>query len=145
MPFVKVYTGKKFSDGSSLKNFCEEMVPAALNSEQGPLQPGSVRFIHLVQDDDPSADVFIDIEAYDFPDRENKYERAGWIKQAFVMFLEDQKRPIFTNYWKVDVCVKLVSAGFASNVEKIVSEEFFDMSINAAMKRIYSKYGYTSY
>ena len=104
---------------------CEEIVPAGLNSKQGPLTPGSIEFIPMIVEDGLTSEVVIDIEALDYEDRaENIEDRAEAMKNAL--------NAIFPDVW-FTVFPKLVKAGWSSDIEdpKFVD----DMSIEAAIER----------
>ena len=127
----------------SLTRFCEELVPAVLNSEEGPLQPGSVRVMHMISDTTPDSEVIFDIEAYYFDDRVQNLEiRANHLKNAFDKISSNHQIPIFNNL-KCIVWMKLVDAAYSSNESEPVQEPVL-MNINAAIERLYSKCGYVS-
>ena len=70
MPVVRAYVAPSFKERlDSLQLACEEIVPAGMNSEDGPLTPGSIEFIVQVVESGLKTDVFIDIEADYHEDR----------------------------------------------------------------------------
>ena len=108
-----------------LQYACEEIVPAGLNSKQGPLTPGSIEFIPMIVEHGLTSEVVIDIEALDYEDRaENIEDRAEAMKNAL--------NAIFPDVW-FTVFPKLVKAGWSSDIE---DPEFVDdMSMENAIKR----------
>ncbi len=136
MPMVRAYVmpyfNERFTVSSKhatplqlLQNACEEIIPAGLNSELGPLTPGSIEFIPMVVAKGLNINVVIDIEAYHYEDRAaNIEERAEAMKKAFNVLFPDVTFAVFP---------KLVKAGWSSDIE---DPEFDgDMSIEAAIER----------
>lgn len=113
---------------NSLGVALQEIVPAAFNSLEGRLTPGSIEFFgNFVPSNGVrmSTDVFIDIEAMRFDDRQaNLDERTELVKSAM-----NNLFPRLT----FAVWPKLVIAGWASDIP---DPEFFgNMSMDAAMQR----------
>jgi hypothetical protein len=134
MPLVRAYIRSSHrrellvlagADLRALRAVCDEIVPAAFNSEQGPLMPGSIEFVlQHVSLASLTIDVLLDIEAFDYPDRANIDERCAAIKSAL--------REVFGRY-TFAVWGKLVKAGWASDSS---DPEFNDdMSMPAAIER----------
>ena len=71
MPLVRVTARYNVSDKlEALGHALWEIVPAAMNSEQGKLTPGSICYISGLTDTDLlTVDVFIEVEAYHYEDR----------------------------------------------------------------------------
>lgn len=126
MPMVRAYVHKDFKGPiEELWHLCEEIIPAGMNSKEGPLTPGSIEFIHTVVDFGLSVDVVIDIEAYYYADRAaNIEERAEDMKLYFNMLLPTVTFAVFP---------KLVTAGWAS--DSIDPTFDGDMSLKAAYVR----------
>lgn len=125
MPLVRVTTTL---DLPKLAAACSEIVPAAFNSPQGRLSPGSIEFLGLITDKDcdvMSVDTFVEIEAFDYPDRAtNLDERCSAVRQAL--------KELFPNH-TFAVWGKLVKAGWSSDSS---DPEFTgDMSMEAALER----------
>ena len=120
MPMVRAYVTSYFTQKSRSSAFgwtptqqlqyaCEEIVPAGLNSEQGPLTPGSIQFIPMIVEHGLTSEVVIDIEDLDYEDRaENIEDRAEAMKNAL--------NTIFPDVW-FTVILKLVKAGWSSDTE----------------------------
>ena len=143
MPMVRAYvmpyfnqrvtfSSKNMTPLQLLQHACEEIVPAGLNSKQGPLTPGSIEFIPMTVNDGLNINVVIDIEAYFYEDRladlSERYasieERAEAMKNAFNAIFPDVTFAVFP---------KLVTAGWSSDTE---DPEFDgDMSLDAAIER----------
>lgn len=126
MPLVRIYHVPSLR-GVDLYNACFEVVPAAFNSKQGPLTPGSIEFLArpLGVGDEISTSAFVEIEAYDFEDRRtNIDDRAALVKDALQL--------IFPGF-SFAVWPKMVIAGWARDEE---DPEFDgDMSMEAAIER----------
>jgi len=127
--FNEMFTGAPATPIRLLQFACEEIIPAGLNSAQGPLTPGSIEFIPTTVVDGLGVHVVIDVEAYSYDDRTADIEeRAERIKQALSMMFPHCKFAVF---------LKLVVAGWSSDTE---DPEFDgDMSIDAAMARYASR------
>lgn len=128
MPLVRIYHVPSLR-GVDLYNACYEVVPAAFNSEQGPLTPGSIEFFarSLGVGDEISTAAFVEIEAYDYEDRRtNLNERAAMVKDAL--------QQIFPGFGFA-VWSKLVIAGWARDN----GDPDFDgdMSMEAAIRRAF--------
>lgn len=131
MPLVRAYISSSYHPEvlekltGRLRTVCGEIVPAAFNSEQGPLTPGSIEFVpQRVSSAGLTVDVLLDIEAFDYPDRANIDERCAAIKSAL--------RELFGRY-TFAVWGKLVKSGWASDSG---DPEFDgDMSMPAAIER----------
>lgn len=127
MPLVRVFANTDV-DLFDFNAACSEIIPAGMNSPMGPLTPGSVQIEgrHKVPSkDDFMVDVFVEIEAYDYEDRDaNLDDRCNAIKEAFNTLFPDLTFAVWG---------KLVRAGWASDV----SDPDFDgeMSMEAAVKR----------
>ena len=105
---------------------CRQVVPAGINSDMGRLTPGSIEFdaAFAAKDEYLTVDVFLEVEAFPFGDRENLDERAEQIQIALGDIFP--KRTFAA--WP-----KLVKAGWASDS---TDPEFDgDLSILAAMER----------
>lgn len=142
MPMVRAYVMPRFAVGKTglphttylhlLQYACEEIVPAGLNSKQGPLTPGSIEFIPTVVESGLNIGVVIDIEAYFYEDRladlSERYatieERAEAMKNAFNEIFTDTTFAVFP---------KLVTAGWSSDTPDADFDG--DMSMGAAVKR----------
>jgi hypothetical protein len=107
---------------------CREIVPAAFNSPQGQLTPGSIEFIpQTTPGQGMNVDVLLDIEAFDYNDRAaNIDDRAEDIREALCDLFLGQSFAIWA---------KLVKAGWASDG----TDPSFsgDMSMEAAINRAY--------
>ena len=105
---------------------CREVVPSGFNSPEGKLTPGSLEFDAKRSNRDSylTVDVFIEVEAFPYEDRENLDERAALIQIA----LGDIFPGITFAVWP-----KLVKAGWAS--DSIDPEFDGDMSMVAAIER----------
>src|SRR5687767_5772689 len=110
MPLVRARVNiARFGSLHDLKLACYEIVPAGLNSPDGPLTPGSIRF-HTEEvrgTDHQSEHVFLDIEAYDIADRGNVEERSEQIKLALAKLFPHNT---------IAVWLKLVKSGWCSDV-----------------------------
>lgn len=130
MPLVRVT--QSYGDDHELpyrlRLACEQIVPAAFNcSGDGRLTPGSIRFFcstFTAQDEVP-VDVFVDIEAYDFPERADNLDA----RTNNVMFALKELFPDLS----FDIWPKLVKAGWATDVPDPDFEG--DLSMEAAMDR----------
>lgn len=140
---VRAYVTSYFTQKSRSSNFdwtptqllqyaCEEIVPAGLNSKQGPLTPGSIEFIPKIVEHGLTSEVVIDIEAYDYGDRaENIEDRAALMKLGFNTIFPDVTFAVFP---------KLVKAGWSSDTE---DPEFDgEMSLEAAIARYKQRTGH---
>lgn len=130
MPLVRVHVDGNEGDELVEKLFtaCKEIVPAGMNSPQGPLTPGSIVFAPVFSDREAlGTDVFVEIESFPYEDRENLDDRADTIKEAF-----NEIFPSLT----FAVWPKLVRAGWSSDH----SDPDFDgdMSMEAAVQRTLS-------
>jgi len=115
-----------------LKNACAEIIPAGLNSAQGPLTPGSIEFIPATVEEGLSVDVVISVEAYYFDDRAADIEeRAEVMKIAFNTIFPDVTFAVFP---------KLLKAGWSSDVAD--AEFDGDMSMKKAVKRHVQRTGH---
>jgi hypothetical protein len=130
MPLVRVSrrsSGSAMSaDSDSLFLACRQIVPAAMNSKEGRLTPGSIEF--MVDWADTylylTVDIFIEIEAFHYDDRENLDERAESIRAA----LSDLFPGVTFGVWP-----KLVKAGYAADSK---DPEFDgDLGMPAALER----------
>jgi len=147
MPVVRAYVAPSFKERlDSLQLACEEIVPAGMNSEDGPLTPGSIEFIVHVVESGLKTDVFIDIEADYHEDRFRATtlsfeegptplpslgidDRAELMKDAF--------NAIFPEEYTFAVYAKLMKAGWSSDVD---DDEFTgDMSMEAALERYWER------
>lgn len=127
VPLVNVrYNPERFQEVDNLRIACDEVVPAGLHSDQGQLTPGSIEFFASPKSDHDSmsADVFVDIEAYYYDDREDTEYRSIMIKEAL--------KQLFPGV-SFAVWAKLVVAGWASDTP----DPEFDgsMSMDAAVQR----------
>lgn len=107
---------------------CSEVVPAGMNSPEGPLTPGSIEYFpHFSSSRGMGTSVFVEIEAFPYKDRENLDDRAETIKEAL--------NEIFPGL-TFAVWPKLVRAGWSSDH----SDPDFDgdMSMEAAIQRALS-------
>jgi hypothetical protein len=106
---------------------CDEVIPAALNSVEGPLTPGSIEFIpHLVYHKGlKEIDVLITVEAYDYADRvQNIESRAEAIRVSMEMLIPGKKFAVW-----ISPC----NAGWSSRTS---DPDFVgDMSMRAAFER----------
>jgi hypothetical protein len=131
MPLVRATMRPNAGDRdlwSHLFHACRHIVPAALNSDEGRLTPGSIEFDprRVESEGILTVDVLIDIEAYHYRDRENLEERAENIKRALKVIFPDLTFAVW---------LKLVKAGWASDS---VDPEFDgDMSMEAAIERVF--------
>ncbi len=128
MPIVYAYLpdGKNGVSHHALKRFCDQMIPAALNSPQGPLCPGSVIFIPTFADMPAGSYATIVVEAQRYDDRAAKIDEiAANIASYLKLFLRG------ANF---NLQVKLVDAGwvFASKAPPFKG----DMSLEAAWDRL---------
>lgn len=137
MPLVRVYVGNDVDDGNFIDvdqleetaddvfDACNEVVPAGVSSDMGPLAPGCIQYFpELTKRKGMTVDVFVEIEAYEHEDRMNVDERAEEIKKAL-----SELFPRLT----FAVWLKLVKAGYASDS---TDPKFNgDMSMNAAVQR----------
>ena len=126
MPLVRVRYNQWFHEVDNLNYACREIVPAELCTEKGRLTPGSIEFFAEPQGraDEMTTDVFVDIEACWYDDREPAEAHSTNIHAAL-----KQLFPGIT----FAVWVKLVNAGWASDSD---DPEFNgDMSMEAAIKR----------
>jgi hypothetical protein len=129
MPLVRIYHVPRLR-GVDLYNACYEVVPAAFNSEQGPLTPGSIEFFArpLGAGDEISTSAFVEIEAYDYEDRRaNLDQRAVMVKDALQQLFPGCGFAVWS---------KLVIAGWARDN----SDPGFDgdMSMEAAVERAFA-------
>lgn len=115
-----------------LQNACQEIIPAGLNSKQGPLTPGNIEFIPTTVEEGLAVDVVIGIEAYYFEDRAADIEeRAESMKRAFNAVFPGVKFAVFP---------KLVIAGWSSDTSD--TEFNGDMTMDAAFKRYEQRTGH---
>ena len=132
MPLVRAVISRSYEASklvaSDLGYALSEIVPAALNSEQGELTPGSIEFmVRRAHDGDRlTVDVFVEVEAFHYDDRdENLQERTTLIQEG----LKEMFPSLTFAVW-----CKLVNAGWASDS---TDPEFDgDMSIGAALNRV---------
>lgn len=133
MPLVRAHFQKATIEpvnfGQMLFWALREIVPAAFNSEQGPLTPGSIEYVII---DTPSyglnVDCFIEIEAYHYEDRDaNLDDRAEAVGLALKELLPEFPACTFA------VWPKLVRAGWWSEVSD--PDVDVDMSMEAALWR----------
>lgn len=127
MPLVRVHVdGEQYDElVEMLFIACWEVVPAGMNSQKGPLTPGSIVFTSIISDRTKlGVDVFVEIEAFPYEDRENLDDRAEMIKEAL--------SEIFPSL-AIAVWPKLVHAGWSSDN----SDPDFDgdMSMESAVQR----------
>lgn len=101
MPVVHFYHPESVSGKmDDLKIAISEFVPLVMSSEMGPLQPEDVAiYTHTVYS---NRQPIIEIEAYDYPDRDNLDQRAAWLKRLL------KEAGLETHVW-----IKLVKAGGA--------------------------------
>lgn len=145
MPIVKVYTGPFYKDTArELAVFCQELVPAVLNSKEGPLQPSLVMVTHQPNNTELSVDILIDVEAFDFPDRSiNLDERTDELQRALTRILSNSDtRWVFQTKYTCAVWIKLVKAGYSSNKPDLFQPKV-SMTIDEAIKRFYNRLGLT--
>lgn len=104
---------------------CREIVPAGLWSEMGQLTPGSIEFIaYRSSSNHLTVDVFVEIEAFAYEDRNNLDERAENIRAALKKLFPQLTFAVWP---------KLVNAGWAADS---TDPEFDgDMSMEAAIAR----------
>lgn len=130
MPLVRAHFDKSNSVplrfGEMLFWALREVVPAAFNSRQGPLTPGSIEFTEI---DTPSyglnVDCFVEVEAYFYDDRDTNLDnRAEAVRLALKQILPE---------YTFAVWPKLVRAGWSSDVSD--PDVDADMSIEAAIER----------
>lgn len=126
MPMVRAYVHEEcIISIEELWHICEQIIPAGMNSAEGPLTPGSIEFIATKVEFGLGVDVVIDIEAYYYADRAaNIEERAQDMKNYFNMFFPDTMFAVFP---------KLVTAGWSSDSEDPAFDG--DMSLAAAYAR----------
>ena len=105
MPIVRIYTSQRFTGSTKLLKWCcEEIIPAALSSEQGLLHPGDITTMIFEATEGLDVDVFIDVEAYKYDDRlVNKEFRANeialGIEEAHKTFPSPYKEPYTNKIW----------------------------------------------
>jgi hypothetical protein len=94
---------------NQLRLALKQLVASALHTEQGPLGPGGITFFAdpMGPHDDCATKVFVDIEAYDVPDRGPAEARSDAIRLAL--------RELFPNL-TFSIWVKLENAGWSSDV-----------------------------
>lgn len=134
-----VASSRNLSPLELLMHACEEIIPAGLNSKQGPLTPGSIEFIPTTVESGLNINVVIDIEAYFYEDRladlSERYatieERAEAMKNAFNAIFPDVTFAVFP---------KLVTAGWSSDTTD--SDFDGDMSMDAAIERYKKRTGH---
>lgn len=142
MPIVKIYTSQKFTGSTKLLMYCcEEIIPAALSSKQGPLHPSDTTVMIFEATEGLNVDVFIDVEAYKYDDRLiNKEARAKeialGIEEAHKTFPSPYNEPFSMKIW-----LKLTDSGYFNNQPQ-EDKPMVDMSINAAIKRITANIGF---
>ncbi len=122
---VKAQTFDNFTD--AVYRAVQEVVPSAFNSPEGPVAPGQIEFMAFsVSGKALKADVLVEVEAYDFPDRyKNIDRRCKEVKEGL--------KKIFTGK-SFSVWGKLVKAGMAAG-DTSVRDYRGDMSMEAAIKR----------
>jgi hypothetical protein len=78
--------------GKQLNIACSELVAASFNSAEGPLIPREVNYLgEITSRMGADADVWIDVEAYDFPDRRyNLDERRLMLSTALGKIFPDR-------------------------------------------------------
>lgn len=127
MPLVKakIRPGVEIT-ADSLFLACRQVVPAGMNSAMGRLTPGSIEFdaAFAAKDEYLTVDVFVEVEAFPFEDRENLDERAERIQVALIGIFPGQTFAVWP---------KLVKAGWAS--DNTDSEFDGDLSMPAAKVR----------
>lgn len=126
MPLTRTVAWQGGASDEELFIALREVVPAAFNSEEGPLTPGSIEFVpgRVEQSRFLTVACFIEVEALYYKDRENLDERAEAVRAAM--------KELFP--WATfAVWPKLVTAGWASDS---TDPEFDgDMSMEAAIDR----------
>lgn len=131
MPVVRAYIirGSSVVTSDLLRNFCSEIIPASLNSADGPLAPGSIVFISsIVEARGMGFDVVINVKAQYYLDRaRNIDERTADI----LRYLHEW----FGSKPQFHVCVELVTAGWASD-SRDTADFDGDMSLEAAYRRL---------
>lgn len=124
MPVVHFYHPELISGKmDDIKIALSEFIPLVLNSEMGPLQPGDVAvYTHTVYS---NRQPILEIEARDYPDRDNLDQRALWLKNLL------QTIGLETHVW-----IKPVKAGGAF-IERLDDEEGgkVNMDEESAMER----------
>jgi len=125
---VKVSANNSFQAKKKiLREVCQEIIPAALNSSEGPLSPGCIQFKYSnVGKDDINTDVFIEIKAYKFNDRLIDLEDR-------VELIREVLNGMFRRY-TFSIWVELVDAGYSSDVKDPSIN--CDMSMEAAINRL---------
>lgn len=132
MPLTRMTIARDNGIGPQLDDLLHtaaaELVPAGMNSEQGPLTPGSIVF--MTADGDRAwltVDVFVEIEAYDYEDRRDLGERAERIGEAFQLLFPHVTFAVWP---------KLVTAGWWRETP----DPFFDgsMTMEAAISRAWT-------
>ncbi len=105
----------------------EEVIPSAFNSAEGPLTSGQIQFIALpISHGNFGADVLIEVEAYNFPDRQKDIDqRCREIQSAL--------QRVMLGY-TFAVWGKLLEAGLAPG-NTPVRDQQNDMSMEAAIQR----------
>jgi hypothetical protein len=110
---------------NELHSACWELVPAGMHSELGPLTPGSIQFVpNVTQRAGLTVDVFLEIESFDLPDRQNTDDRTKEIKAALTELFPGKTFAVW---------VKLVKSGYATDGSDPESDE--DMSMEVALQR----------
>lgn len=144
MPLVRAYISANAMDNSRWGNIdtliyqlhraCKEVVPAGINSREGPLTPGGIVFIpQIVPWYGMDVDVLLEIDAYAYKDRvKNRDTRARQIKDALYL-LFGPPHEMTRNALRFAVMVKLTTFGWASDTQ---NPQFNgDMSMRAAIER----------
>lgn len=133
MPVVSAHMGRWFN-GAGEHNVlvaCEEVIPAALNTRQGPLNPGNVLFEyrHAALGLEDRYDLFIQIEADPFEDRTSPLARANAgkvLRGGFTALLPSVR---------LLLRLKFVEADWWSTEAKVPFDPSIDMSLEAAIAR----------
>ena len=137
MPRVHAVIGPKLLGQGDLEIFriCEQVIPAGLTSQAGPLEVGDILFTHQhVQFGlEGRYDVLIDVEAHPFKDRlENAKERIDAIQMALELAL-----PSLTPL----VYVKFIEGHWGGPAGEVKNPLTFDPQMKQAIRACLDKPG----
>lgn len=146
MPIVMV-NKKPCILGRNLRVICDEVITFALNTKQGPLQPGNTVVVINSSDMDSDIDVLIQVECCYFDDRYEKCdEKSSLIRDLVAKAYLDTRTgvfyPIEPAEIKVVVWVKYLDAAYAGPEEP--NGPRVKMTKSAMLKRIMVRCGFSS-
>jgi len=144
MPIVTISKKPKFGISQfDLRVICDEVVTFALNTEQGPLQPGSAMI--LINDDntEKKVDLVIQIRCWYFEDRyDSCHERADLIRSLIRRAYIDTRTDIQSCSADIKIAVCMSYDIDAWSKSKEPTRPKVEMTETAMMARIQKRCGF---